>query len=76
MEFGVVGFCVCAILRVEFGVWNFVLVEFGSYTVDSRVFKVLICYLLITFLPVAFMLWKKLEPRVDKINPNIKRFEN
>ena len=32
VEFGVVEFCVCGILRVEFGVWNFVLVEFGSYT--------------------------------------------
>ena len=35
MEFGVVEFCVCGILRVEFGVWNFVLVEFGGSTVDQ-----------------------------------------
>ena len=33
MEFGVVEFCVCGILHVEFGVWNFVLVEFGGSTV-------------------------------------------
>ena len=32
VEFGVVEFCVCGILRVEFGVWNFVLVEFGGST--------------------------------------------
>ena len=37
MEFGVVEFCVCGILRVEFGVWNFVLVEFGGSTERERV---------------------------------------